>query len=61
MRSCGSGAAIGYFAPIRTLRHALPTYLATLGARPGLVMAVSAQALRVCFVLFFTWVMIMVW
>lgn len=48
-------------APIRTLRHALPTYLATLGARPGLVMAVSAQALRVCFVLFFTWVMIMVW
>lgn len=48
-------------APIRTLRHALPTYLATLGARPGLVMAVSAQALRVCFVLFCTWVMIVVW
>jgi hypothetical protein len=48
-------------APIRTLRHALPTYLATLGARPGLVMAVSAQVLRVCFVLFCTWVMIVVW
>ncbi|ABA87737.1 hypothetical protein Pcar_0477 [Syntrophotalea carbinolica DSM 2380] len=48
-------------APIRTLRHALPTYLATLGARPGLVMAVSAQVLRVCFVLLCTWVMIVVW
>ncbi len=48
-------------APIRTLRHALPTYLATLGARPGTVMAFSAQVLRVCFVLFCTWVMVMVW
>jgi hypothetical protein len=48
-------------APIRTLRHALPTYLATLGARPGTVMAVSAQALRVLFVLLCTWVMVMVW
>jgi hypothetical protein len=48
-------------APIRTLRHALPTYLATLGARPGTVMAFSAQALRVIFVLLCTWVMVMVW
>jgi hypothetical protein len=48
-------------APIRTLRHALPTYLATLGARPGTVMAFSAQALRVTFVLLCTWVMVMVW
>jgi hypothetical protein len=48
-------------APIRTLRHALPTYLATLGARPGTVMAVSAQVLRVVFVSFCTWVMVMVW
>lgn len=48
-------------APIRTLRHALPTYLATLGARPGTVMAFSAQALRVVFVLLCTWVMVMVW
>lgn len=48
-------------APIRTLRHALPTYLATLGARPGTIMAFSAQALRVIFVLLCTWVMVMVW
>ncbi|WP_235606810.1 nucleoside recognition protein [Syntrophotalea acetylenivorans] len=48
-------------APIRTLRHALPTYLATLGARPGTVMAFSAQALRVLFVLLCTWVMVLVW
>ncbi|MDK2847093.1 MAG: hypothetical protein PWP34_446 [Desulfuromonadales bacterium] len=48
-------------APLRTLRHALPTYLATLGARPGAVMAISAQALRVTFVLLCTWVMVMVW
>jgi hypothetical protein len=48
-------------APIRTLRHALPTYLATLGARPGTIMAFSAQALRVVFVLLCTWVMVVVW
>jgi hypothetical protein len=48
-------------APLRTLRHALPTYLATLGARPGAIMAISAQALRVTFVLLCTWVMVMVW
>jgi len=48
-------------APIRTLRHALPTYLATLGARPGTVMAFSAQALRVMFVLLCTGVMVVVW
>jgi hypothetical protein len=48
-------------APIRTLRHALPTYLATLGARPGAIMAVSAQTLRVTFVMLCTWVMVIVW
>ena len=36
-------------APVRTLKHALPTYLAVLGPRAGLVMAVSAQVLRVVF------------
>ncbi len=36
-------------APVRTLKHALPTYLAVLGPRAGLVMAVSAQVLRVTF------------
>ncbi len=36
-------------APVRTLKHALPTYLAVLGPRAGLVMAVSAQVLRVAF------------
>lgn len=38
-------------APIRTLKHALPTYLAVLGPRAGFVMAVSAQVLRCLFVL----------
>jgi hypothetical protein len=36
-------------APIRTLKHALPTYVAVLGARPGMVMALSAQGLRIVF------------
>ncbi len=36
-------------APIRTMKHALPTYLAVLGPRAGLVMAVSAQILRIIF------------
>jgi hypothetical protein len=30
-------------APIRTLRHAVPTYVAVLGPRAGVVTAVSAQ------------------
>jgi len=38
-------------APLRTLRHALPTYVAILGPRPGLIMAVSAQVLRMMFLL----------
>ena len=36
-------------APIRTLKHALPTYLAVLGPRAGLIMAISAQVLRIFF------------
>jgi hypothetical protein len=36
-------------APIRTLKHALPTYLAVLGPRAGLIMAITAQVLRIFF------------
>lgn len=48
-------------APVRTLRHALPTYVAVLGARPGLVMAVSAQLLRMLFLLLCTWLLMLYW
>ncbi|MFW5846048.1 MAG: hypothetical protein ACOCXJ_07465 [Planctomycetota bacterium] len=37
-------------APFRTLKHALPTYIAVLGPKAGSVMAVSAQVLRIIFV-----------
>ena len=36
--------------PIRTLKHALPTYIGILGPKPGLIMAISAQILRIIFV-----------
>ena len=36
--------------PIRTLKHALPTYIGILGPKPGLIMAISAQFLRVIFI-----------
>jgi len=48
-------------APVRTLRHALPTYVAVLGARPGLIMAVSAQVFRMFFLLLCTGVLMMYW
>ena len=48
-------------APVRTLKHALPTYLAVLGPRAGLVMAVSAQVLRVVFLAACTAVLWMLW
>jgi len=48
-------------APVRTLRHALPTYVAILGARPGLIMAVSAQVIRMLFLLLCTSVLMMYW
>jgi hypothetical protein len=48
-------------APIRTLRHALPTYVAILGARPGLIMAVSAQVIRMMFLLLCTSILMMYW
>ena len=35
--------------PIRTLKHALPTYIGILGPRTGVIMAVSAQLLRIIF------------
>jgi len=41
-------------APIRTLKHALPTYIAILGPRPGTIMAVSAQVIRMLFLLLCT-------
>ena len=48
-------------APIRTLRHALPTYMAVLGARAGLALAVAAQVLRIAFLIVGIWVLMMVW
>jgi len=48
-------------APIRTLRHALPTYIAVLGARAGLALAVAAQVLRIAFLILGIWVLMMVW
>ncbi len=48
-------------APVRTLKHALPTYLGILGARPGLIMAFSAQALRNLFLFFCTILLMWFW
>lgn len=48
-------------APVRTLRHALPTYVAILGARPGLIMAVSAQVFRMLFLFLCTSVLMLYW
>jgi hypothetical protein len=48
-------------APIRTLKHALPTYISILGARPGLIMAVSTQVLRILFLLICTAGLMAIW
>lgn len=48
-------------APVRTLKHALPTYIAVLGPRPGAFMAVSAQVLRMMFLLICTCILMMYW
>lgn len=48
-------------APVRTLRHALPTYVAILGARPGMFMAVSAQVIRMFFLLLCTLALMYYW
>ncbi len=48
-------------APVRTLRHALPTYVAVLGARPGMIMAVSAQVFRMFFLFLCTCALMLYW
>lgn len=48
-------------APIRTVKHALPTYIAVLGPKAGIVMAVSAQILRSIFLIIFIVLMWSVW
>ncbi|SEA35613.1 hypothetical protein SAMN05660420_01851 [Desulfuromusa kysingii] len=48
-------------APVRTLRHALPTYIAILGARPGAFMAISAQFIRMLFLLVCTLLLMLYW
>ena len=48
-------------APIRTVKHALPTYVAVLGPKAGVVMAVSAQVLRSIFLIIFIVLMWSVW
>ncbi len=41
-------------APVRTFRHALPTYIAILGARPGVIVSISTQVIRMLFLLLCT-------
>ncbi len=48
-------------APIRTLKHAMPTYVAVLGPKAGPIMAVSAQILRSIFLIICATVMWCVW
>ncbi len=48
-------------APVRTLRHAMPTYVAILGARPGMVMAISAQVIRMFFLFLCTLGLMWLW
>jgi len=48
-------------APIRTLKHAMPTYIAVLGPKAGMVMAISAQVLRSIFLIMSIIVMWMIW
>jgi hypothetical protein len=48
-------------APIRTLKHALPTYVAVLGPRAGMVLAISAQVLRSIFLILCILLMVWIW
>ncbi len=48
-------------APIRTAKHALPTYVAILGPKAGLIMAFSAQLIRSIFLLMFVVLLWFVW
>lgn len=48
-------------APVRTLKHALPTYLSVFGARPGTILALSAQVLRMFFLFLCTLLLVLIW
>ncbi len=48
-------------APIRTMKHALPTYVAVLGPKAGFIMSVSAQVLRSIFLIIFIILMWFIW
>lgn len=48
-------------APVRTLRHAIPTYVAILGARPGMIMAITAQIIRMFFLFLCTLCLMWLW
>lgn len=48
-------------APIRTLKHAMPTYIAILGARKGSALAITAQVLRSLFLVIATMGMWCLW
>lgn len=48
-------------APIRTLKHSMSTYIAVLGLRPGVTMAVATQVTRSVFLLVFTVMLALVW
>ncbi|MEE9603222.1 MAG: hypothetical protein V3V75_07950, partial [Thermoguttaceae bacterium] len=47
--------------PVRTVKHAMPTYVAVLGPKAGPVMAISAQVLRSIFLVMCAVVMWLVW
>jgi hypothetical protein len=48
-------------APIRTLKHSIGSYIAILGARPGIIMAIATQLTRSVFLLLFIIACALVW
>ncbi len=48
-------------APLRTLKHSLGSYVAILGARPGMIMAIATQLTRSFFLLLFIIGCALVW
>jgi hypothetical protein len=48
-------------APIRTLKHSIGSYITILGARPGIIMAISTQFTRCLFLLFATIICAFIW
>jgi hypothetical protein len=48
-------------APIRTLKHSVGSYIAILGARPGIIMAIATQLTRSIFLLLFIIACALVW